>query len=245
MRILALACNVFFRESCALAARSPHEITFRFMEKGLHSIPSCLMRGALQEEIDRVDGEGFDAIVLVYGLCNHGLAELRTRRTPLVIPRSHDCIGIFMGSRAKYLEYFHDKPGTYFQTTGWIERSKPGEELQQLSIESKTGMDMTWEQLVEQYGEDNAEFLWEELCDTRKHYKRLAYIRMGVADEAEFEAQARRRAEESGWEFEPLEGDLGILQRLFNGDWNDEEFLVVPPGKRIEPTQDERIVEAR
>ena len=41
---------------------------------------------------------------------------------PLVIPRAHDCIALFMGSRQRYREYFDAHPGTYYRTSGWIER---------------------------------------------------------------------------------------------------------------------------
>ena len=52
--------------------------------------------------------------------------------------------------------------GTYFKTTGWIERDEVAEELKQLSIPNQMGMDMSYEELVEKYGEDNARFLWDD-----------------------------------------------------------------------------------
>ena len=36
---------------------------------------------ALQEQIDARTGEGYDAIVMVYGLCNNGIVGLEARDT--------------------------------------------------------------------------------------------------------------------------------------------------------------------
>ena len=59
-----------------------------------------------------------------YGLCGMGLVGLTARPKPVVIPRAHDCITLFLGSRERYLEYFNAHPGVYFKTTGWIERGR-------------------------------------------------------------------------------------------------------------------------
>ena len=57
-----------------------------------------------------------------------------------------------------------------------------------------------------------------------------------------FRDRARHEAEEKGWEFEEFTGGLGLFQRLLSGDWNAREFLVLPPGRRIEPSYKEDIV---
>jgi hypothetical protein len=54
--------------------------------------------------------------------------------------------------------------------------------------------------------------------------------------------QVRAICGERGWEFQEVEGDLGLLQRLVNGDWRDNEVLVVTPGKTVAPSFDASIV---
>jgi hypothetical protein len=39
-----------------------------------------------------------------------------------------------------------------------------------------------------------------------------------------------------------MAADTGMLGRLFDGTWRDDEFLVVPAGRRIEPSNDRRVV---
>ena len=41
-----------------------------------------------------------------------------------------------------------------------------------------------------------------------------------------------------------MKGSLTLLERLFNGDWDAADFLVVPPGATVRATMDDAIVEA-
>lgn len=242
MKLKLLCCEIFFREVESLLAQSAHAIDVEFLQKGLHDIPSAEMRARIQAKIDAASAQGYDAILLGYGLCNNGLDGIRARAIPLVLPCAHDCITLFFGSRQKYQTYFDAHPGTYFKTTGWIERDQVADELKPLSIPRQMGMDLTYAQLVEQYGEDNAEFLWEELCNTERNYRQITFIEMGVEPDGSFEQTAREEAAAKGWEFEKVPGDLSLLQRLLNGDWQAGDFLTVPPHGQIAARHDERIV---
>ena len=127
MRIKLIGCEVMFREICHLVARSGHQVDIEFLPKGLHDQKSAVMRARLQERIDAVSAADYDAIVLAYALCGNGLAGLEARAIPLVLPRAHDCIALFMGSRHRYQQYFDTHPGVYYKTSGWIERGEgPG-----------------------------------------------------------------------------------------------------------------------
>jgi hypothetical protein len=78
-----------------------------------------------------------------------------------------------------------------------------------------------------------------------RNYTGIAFIEMGLEPDDRFERQARERAEEQGWTFEKLAGDLGLLRALVGGPpWDNDRFLVVPPGHRVATAFDETIIKA-
>ncbi len=244
MRLKLIACEIFYREMCAAAARSVNQIDLEFLPKGLHDIGSAEMVARLQACVDQVESPRYEAVLLGYALCGTGLAGLAARERPLVLPRAHDCITLFLGSKERYLEYFNSHPGVYFKTTGWIERGSDVAQLDQTIIRKKMGIGQSYEELAARYGEDNAKFLWEQIGDYTRNYGQYTFIEMGVEPDDRFERTAREQAGERGWKFEKVQGDMGLIQRLVDGPWEDGEFLVVPPGARVTVTYDERIVEA-
>jgi len=244
MKLKLISCEVFYREMCATIARSPNQVDVEFMPKGLHDLESNDMQRRIQARLDAVGESDYDAVIFGYGLCNNGLHGLKARQIPVVIPRAHDCITLFFGCRKRYTEYFTSNPGVYFKTSGWIERGEVSQELVQASIGHKTGMDRTYDELVEQYGEDNAGFLYETLCrDNAPHYSKMTYIEMGVEPDRRFEDRAREDAQAKGWNFEHVQGDMTLIEKLVNGNW-DEHFLVVRPGEQIVVKHDEDIIAA-
>jgi hypothetical protein len=245
MRLKLISCEIFFRELCACAARSPHIIDFDFLPKGLHDIGCAEMRSRLQKAIDGVEEGRYDALLLGYGLCNNGIVGLQTRTIPMVVPRGHDCITLFMGSAARYMDYFQSHPGVYFKTTGWIERGEAEGELGQLALGKKLGLQQSYEEMVAKYGEDNARYLWEELGkNLARHYGQITFIEMGVEPDSRFERRSRDEALNRGWKYEKIAGDIGMIQRLVNGEWDPKEFLVVSPSHTVAPSYDEKVMKA-
>jgi hypothetical protein len=243
IRLHVIACPVFQREIEMLAAECPTTITTRHLEMALHERPADNLHTALQAAIDGTAPDQCDAIGIAYGLCNRGIVGLRARHVPVVIPRAHDCIGLLLGSGQKYLAQLEAQPGTYFQSAGWLENSQPGGGLRPLNLTFGPNSNVTRPQLVEKYGEENADYLLEQFNNFTQHYQRLAYITTPVPEAAKWEAAARQTAQHKGWAFEKLPGDLGWLRRLLNAEWGEKEFLVLRPGEHVGLRSDELLIE--
>ncbi|MFP3937780.1 MAG: DUF1638 domain-containing protein [Phycisphaerae bacterium] len=240
-KLMFIGCDVMYREACALAARSPHRVDLRFLPKSMHD-DSDAMRRDIQEAVDAVDPEqGYHAILLGYGRCNDGVVGVCARQIPLVVPRAHDCITLFFGSREAFRENFESEPGTYYMTTGWYERS-PGEGLEDQSGIKHLPLVESYDELVRKYGRDNADYIAETLGNWSQKYSRMLYLEMGVTDEEPIIASAQAEARGRGWRFERRKGDWTLLEKFFYGGW-DENFVVVPAGGEIVSCNDDRILD--
>jgi hypothetical protein len=99
--------------------------------------------------------------------------------------------------------------------------------------------------MIGKYGEDNGRYLFEEMTRYRAQYRKLTFIETGLEADGKFVAEAAGEAEERGWSFERLPGDLAWLGRLVDGQWTDAEFVVAAPGQRIAASYDARVVKVR
>ncbi len=231
MRLKLIGCEVLYRELCAAVSRSVNQVDLEFLPKGLHDMGSAAMLARLQETLDRAEGAGYEAVLFGYALCGNGLVGLTARSLPLIIPRAHDCITLFLGGKERYNDYFDSHPGVYFKTTGWIERGQ--------NIDSQ--LSFAFDDLVTRYGEEAAKYVYQELT---KHYRQFTFIEMGVEPDDSFEREAQREAASRGWMFEKVKGDMGLIQQLVDGPWDEDRFLTVPPGSRVVTTHDDWIIGA-
>lgn len=243
MYFKVLACEVVFREICHCAARSTNQMDLEFLSQGYHDNPDIGLE-KLQGILNDTETGRYDAILMGYGLCNNMLAGLvAPRSTRLVIPRAHDCITFFYGSKERYREEFDARPGTYVYTSGWLEHRQRGGERPERRQNASLGGDQSYEEMVAQYGEDNAEYLQRFFGSWTSHYDRGVFINFEFTDHLPYKEQTRQICAERNWEFVEMEGDLSLIQAWLDGSWADSEFLVVEPGQRVVPSFDDGILQ--
>lgn len=240
MRLKCIGCEALARILYLAAAHSPQIVDLELFRIGFHNEPADL-RARLQDAIDQTDAEKYDAIVLGYGLCGNAVAGLVAREIPVIIPRAHDCITLFLGDRERYQQQFWNFPGTFWYSQDYIERKDDSVASLSLGWESAAGLDRTYEEYVETHGKDNADYLMEVMGAWQAHYQRAAFIDMGVGDSTAVEVHAKSQAVEHGWTYERLVGDLVLIRHLLNGTW-DDGFLKVEPGHKIVISHDDDVV---
>ncbi|HSV32279.1 MAG TPA: DUF1638 domain-containing protein [Atribacteraceae bacterium] len=234
-----ISCDVFVREICRMVADSPHTVDVRFLEKGLHERPDYL-RGVLQQEIDTLSAadKPFDAILLGYALCGNSTLGLTARHIPVVIPKAHDCIALFLGSRHRYLEEFNQNPGTYYYTPSAVERGYA------VGAESSESKERKYTEYVAKYGEDNARYLLEMEESWTRHYRFAAFIDYPEFRFLDCAKRVREIARKKSLEYRELLGNLVLVKKLVEGDWDPADFLVLQAGQTIEVTNDEMVITA-
>ena len=206
---LVIACAIMKEE---LQHLQNEGISLVFLEQSLHRTPQK-MKGAIQEEIDKAGSWEGDQVILSYGLCSNGIVGVRANGHPLLIPKVHDCIALFLGSSGRYMEEHQREPGTYYLTKGWIEEKK-----------SPLGI---YEEYCQRYGKDTAEWaIREEL----KNYTRIALVESELGMGEAHRKHAQENARFLSLKYEEIKGSLDFFRRIVEGPW-DKDFVRLNPGE--------------
>ena len=209
---VVIACRVMEPELRKVQAESRDEVEIVYIDQALHRTPAKLLV-QVQEKID-LAADRASGIVLGYGLCSNGVVGVTARRQGLVIPRCHDCIALFLGSPSRYQAVFHEKPGTYYLTPGWI-------------AEKKDPLGIMEENTVK-FDLETAQWVMEEEF---KHYTHISLINTGVEEMAPLRARAMKNAEVLKMKYEEMEGSLEYFREIVNGPFNEEKFLSLKLGE--------------
>lgn len=239
---LCIACEIIARPIYLSAAYAPFAIDIELIERGLHNQPDKL-KESIQSHIDQAEGRGYDAILLGYGLCGNATAGLQARSTQLVIPCVHDCISLLLGDPRRYLEQFENHPGTYWYSQDFLERSNGQEKFSSMGPISDEELSKQYDKFVIKYGKENADYLMEVMGNWQSHYNRAVYIDTEIYRDEAFQEKVRLDAEQRGWSFEKLTGDLVLFHQLLSDEWKSgpSDFIVIPPHHTIEPSFDTKI----
>lgn len=186
-----------------------------YLDQGLHRTPER-MRSVVQEKIASVESHASE-IILGYGLCSKGIAGVQCQHVRLVVPRCHDCITLFLGSRGAYRERIEKQPGTYYLTPGWIREKKDPLGIVETEYAPKLGRDLA---------------VWgmrEEL----RNYTHITFIDTGTGESEALRLRALENAVFFQKKIEYVQGHSDYLQRLLHGPYQEPDFLVLEPGAII------------
>ena len=235
MRFKFLTCEVFARQAYSIAASAPAVIDIELVDKGLHDTPDIL-RQELQKRLDALPDDRYDAILLGYGLCSNATVGIRCDKAKMVIPRTHDCIAVCLGSRERYDHEFREHPGTFWYTPDYLERGGSAGAITMGASDDDRKMTEVYAEYVDKYGRDNADYLMEALGAWRENYERSVYIDTPEVNAPDYRPQVRERAARRDWAFVEMAGSLVMLRDLLLGNWDEERFLVLAPGETLAPT---------
>lgn len=229
-RIHVIACGVLAIDIKRIADEMGLAVETTWLPGGLHNNPKELRR-RLQETIDEVSGSGATRIAVGYGVCGRGTVGIHARHVPLVIPRVHDCIGLFLGSDAAYRREFAKYPGTYYISAGWVkEKVQPKSSDATSSPENGCSCtDPEYLKLVEKHGAENADAIQYFLSSWQRNYQRAAFIDTGAPQHQRYARIAQDMASRYGWKYESLEGSGELLAKMLRCSASSAEVLLVPP----------------
>lgn len=228
-----IGCAVLAVDIRHIAEKFGMDIGTKFLEAGLHERPDML-REQLQAAIDEVSASGLcHRIVIGYGICGRGTVGIQARNVPLVIPKVHDCISLFLGGDDAYQQQFKKYPGTYYISAGWFEEKTTP--ISQRKLWANFGEErLGFDEVKQQFGEDAANETFRFLNSWQKNYQRAAFIETGSKQSPKYEQSAREMAEEYGWIYEKVMGDRTLIHKMLTAEETSDDILVVPPDQVIE-----------
>jgi N-methylhydantoinase A/oxoprolinase/acetone carboxylase beta subunit len=226
-KIHVIACAVLAVDLKFRARQMGMDLEYRFLEAGLHNNPSML-QAKLQNAIDDISaGEDACRIVIGYGVCGKGTIGVRSRRIPLVIPKVHDCIALFLGGDKAYKDQFKTYPGTYYLSAGWCEEHT--EPMSQRMRQTWFGSEkIHFDDLVKSHGRKTADTTFAFLNSWQKNYQRAAFIDTKAKQSPKYEAKAREMARAYGWAYATIQGSHELIGKMLTLETSTDEILVVP-----------------
>ena len=200
---MVIACEVLRAQIESLGSTP---FSYIYLEQGLHRTPDKL-RKQLQDTINGC--RDYTILLLGYGLCSRAVIGLKVAPYQrMIIPKIDDCIGISLGSRAKYYSEFEQNPGTYYFTRGWIETA--------------TDPLTEYYETIPKFGEELAR--WAAL-ETLKNYKRTLFIKTDGCNLEFSRKYVKKFAKFFELKYEEIEGSLGYVNKLLFGPW-DNDFVI-------------------
>ena len=240
-KFFVISCDVFYRAICYLCSQSPNITALHFIDKKTHDSPE-LVKEKLKDLIKSIKKESFDAILLAFGLCGNATDGLIAGDVPIVIPRAHDCNSILLGDCEKYNDIITKTPGTLWASAGYLEtRNNQQDADNEDDLFMKNNIVEDYQALVDKYGEDNAKYVFETLNKSLERYEQIVFINTDLTDTTQYINNIKEYADKKNYKFKLEPENLSLLSNLINGNWNDNDFLIVPSGAEIKASHCSKI----
>lgn len=211
MRIKVIACEVMQAEIENLMPIPDRD--FEFVSMDFHLYPQKL-KVELQRLIDA--SQNYQKIILAFGLCGGAANGLISKTSELIIPRVHDCISIFMCSDTCRAFDFQKEMGTFYLSNGWMITEK--------SILSD------YQRIYDRFGEKKARRMLENMYDG---YKKVLFIETSAEPKDMLIEQSREIAKLFEAEYQTVKGEIGFIERIITGPWDEDNFITLLPMQEI------------
>ena len=184
-----------------------------FLDFNYHGKPD-LLHVRLQEIINQ--SQDYDLIIMTYSRCSNVVVGLLSQRVPLLLPRTHDCISLLLGSNERQLKLLKENPGTYYFSRGWLDHGRtPFAE---------------YLEYVERFGQEKAADLINMLYGS--YNKAVLIVTLETKDMEKYREKVCKIADFFGWDVGEEVGDLNLLTAVLNGNVR-QDTVYIEPGRMI------------
>jgi hypothetical protein len=209
-----VACGSIKPELEKMAGEAVEKVHLHFLPQNLHRAPHK-MKEMIQKAIDEKSSVS-ERIVLGYGLCSNGIVGVKAPQQGLYVPKVHDCIAFYLGSREKYNKIFRQHPGTYHLTKSWIDNEKDPLGLMENEYTRRVGEEMA-----------------KEAIETEiKNYEYISFINNELANSDKYRQRAKKNAEVFHKKYIEYKGTDSFFKKILFGPY-DKDFIYIEPNKTI------------
>ena len=213
MKTAILACYTIKSEVLLAMQRTQCMHDVYYVESNLHNFPDKL-RVEIQSQLDKLDG--YERVLLAFAFCGNSVAELKTHSFQLVLPRTDDCISLLIGSVTERARLAAGRHSIYL-TKGWLENEAN-----------------IWDEYLytlNKHGEEKTRFVTEAMYG---HYELLSLVDTGAYEVGSIMERANEISERFNLECLVIPGTTSYLEQLITGPYDEELFVVAPPGSTLE-----------
>lgn len=211
MKSLIVGCQTLKSELLAAIEKTGCSYDLIWIEAHLHNYKDKLNK-ALQEILDQADS--YDRIFFSTGFCGNSISGLENHQATLIIPKVDDCISLLFGGSKNKSPWLD----SYFLTEGWIQ-----------------GQNNIWKEYqyaLNKYGPRRADRIFQMLF---ANYSRIALLDTGCYSLAPSLKEAQKIADTFSLDCQIVPATTKYIEDLLTGPWEEERFLIVPPGQTITP----------